>query len=243
MNISDNIDITNEDSLTYFKKEIEKGVCEIFDAIITDPPYNISRDNNFDTMGRAGIDFGNWDKGFDILSWIPDAVKLLKKGGNIVIFNDWKNLGDIAKALEENGCIIKDMIRWIKSNPMPRNRDRRFITDYEVGIWAVKGGDKWAFNRISDKYERPEIQGGLTTSTEKIYGAHPTQKPIYVMKWLIERLSNPGDLIFDPFMGAGSTGIACIDLDRKFRGIELDETYFNIAKTRLNFESLTIKKT
>lgn len=242
MSISDDVNIINEDSLVYIKKEIENGVSEIFDAIITDPPYNISRDNNFNTMGRAGIDFGEWDKEFDILNWIPNAVKLLKKGGNIIIFNDWKNLGDIAKVLEANGCIIKDMIRWVKSNPMPRNRDRRFITDYEVAIWAVKDGDKWAFNRISEKYERPEIQGGLTSSTEKINGSHPTQKPVYVMKWLVERLSNPEDLILDPFMGSGSTGIACIDLSRKFVGIELDEVYFNIAKTRLNFELLTIKK-
>lgn len=50
-----------------------------FDAIITDPPYNISRDNNFHTMGRAGIDFGEWDKDFDLTSWIKPCEPLLKK--------------------------------------------------------------------------------------------------------------------------------------------------------------------
>ena len=60
------------------------------DAIITDPPYNISRDNNFKTMNRAGIDFGEWDKDFDSTGWIKYCKSLLKKGGNIVIFNDWK---------------------------------------------------------------------------------------------------------------------------------------------------------
>ena len=77
-------------------KDIPVGIV---DAIITDPPYNISRDNNFHTMGRAGIDFGEWDKGFDLTTWIGIAQPTLKKGGNIIIFNDWKNLSYIAESL------------------------------------------------------------------------------------------------------------------------------------------------
>ena len=204
------------------------------DAIITDPPYNISRDNNFKTMGRAGIDFGEWDKEFNLTSWIKKAEPLLKKGGNIIIFNDWKNMSYITKALEDNGFEVKDLIRWKKTNAMPRNRDRRFITDYEVAVWAVKKGGKWTFNRLSDTYEIPEIVGGLTPKSEKLNGGHPTQKPIYVMKWIIERLTNEGDIVLDPFMESGSTGVACKELDRSFIGIELDDTYFNIAKNRIN---------
>ena len=207
---------------------------ESIDAIITDPPYNISRDNNFTTMGRAGIYFGEWDKDFDLTSWIKVAEPLLKKGGNIVIFNDWKNMTNITQSLEENGFEVKDLIRWKKTNPMPRNRDRRFITDYEVAVWAVKKGAKWTFNRLSETYEIPEILGGLTPKSEKTYGGHPTQKPIYVMKWLIERLTNEGDIVLDPFMGVGSTGVASKELNRKFIGIELDEKYYNIAYNRIN---------
>ena len=207
---------------------------ESIDAIITYPPYNISRDNNFATMGRAGIDFGEWDKDFDLTSWIKVAEPLLKKGGNIVIFNDWKNMTNITQSLEENGFDVKDLIRWKKTNPMPRNRDRRFITDYEVAVWAVKKGAKWTFNRLSETYEIPEILGRLTPKSEKIYGGHPTQKPIYVMKWLIERLTNEGDVVLDPFMGSGTTGVACKELNREFIGIELDEKYYNIAYNRIN---------
>lgn len=228
-----NIEIFNQNSLYYVKNLIDNNITEIYDCIITDPPYNISKNNNFDTMGRAGIDFGEWDKEFDLISWISNVTKLLKKGGNIIIFNDWKNLGLIANELEINGCIIKDPIRWIKDNPMPRNRDRRFITDYEMAIWAIKPGNSWTFNRISNTYERPEIKGPLTSRTEKLIGNHPTQKPIYVMRWLIERLSNEGDIILDPFMGSGSTGLACIETNRKFVGIELDTFYFNLANQRI----------
>lgn len=203
------------------------------DAIITDPPYNISRDNNFKTMGRAGIDFGEWDKDFDLTNWIKSCESLLKKGGNIVIFNDWKNMTHITKSLEENGFEIKDLIRWKKTNAMPRNRDRRFITDYEVAVWAVKKGGKWTFNRLSDTYEIPEIRGGLTPKSEKLNGGHPTQKPVYVMEWLLKRLTKENDLVLDPFMGSGSTGVACLNTNRRFIGIELDTNYFNIAKQRL----------
>ena len=207
---------------------------ESIDAIITDPPYGISRDNNFTTMGRAGIDFGEWDKDFDLTNWIKVAAPLLKKGGNIVIFNDWKNMTYITKSLEDNGFEVKDLIRWKKTNAMPRNRDRRFITDYEVAVWAVKKGGKWTFNRLSETYEIPEIVGGVTPKSEKIYGGHPTQKPIYVMKWLIERLTNECELVLDPFMGSGTTGVACKELNREFIGVELDENYYNMAYNRIN---------
>ena len=206
---------------------------ESVDAIITDPPYNISRDNNFHTMGRAGIDFGEWDKGFDLTKWIGVAQPVLKKGGNIVIFNDWKNLSYIVESLESNGFIVKDLIRWKKTNAMPRNRDRRFITDYEVAIWAVKKGGKWTFNRLSDTYEIPEITGGLTPISEKLNGGHTTQKPVYLMRWLIERLTNDKDVILDPFMGSGTTGVACLYTSRSFIGIELGAEYFEIAKKRM----------
>lgn len=227
----DNCKLYMGDSLEVMDNLMNLGVK--FDAVITDPPYNISRKNNFKTMGRAGIDFGEWDKGFDLTSWISYCEPLLKKGGNIVIFNDWKNMSYIVNALEINGFDIKDLIRWKKTNPMPRNRDRRFITDYEVAVWAVKKGDKWTFNRLSDTYERPEIVNKITPKSEKIFGGHPTQKPVEVMEWIINRLSNVGDLIFDPFMGSGSTGVACLKTNRKFVGIDNDEKSFNMSCERL----------
>ena len=125
---------------------------------------------------------------------------------------------------------------------MPRNRDRRFITDYEFAVWAVKKGGKWTFNRLSDTYERPKIVCGLTSISEKVNGGHPTQKPVEVMEWLINRLSNESDLILDPFMGSGSTGVAALNANRRFIGIELDEDYFNIAKKRIEDTEKELKK-
>jgi len=205
-------------------KEIESGSV---DMVLTDPPYNIAKDNNFDTMGRAGIDFGEWDKNADILTYIKNVARVLKNGGSFVVFNDWKNLGDITMVAEFCGLQTKDLLRLEKKNPMPRNRDRRYITDYELAVWYVKPRAKWIFNRQDTAYQRPKF----VHSIDK--GFHPTQKSLSLMEELLEIHSNEGDIVLDCFMGSGTTGVACANLNRDFIGIEMDETYFKIATERI----------
>ena len=224
--MNENVKLYQGDCLEVMDKLIAEGVK--VDAVITDPPYNIARNNNFHTMGRSGIDFGEWDKGFDLFSYINKVYKILDKNGSFVVFNDWKNLGDISRYAESLGFVTKDMIRLEKTNPMPRNRDRRYITDFECAIWFTMPKAKWVFNRQSDTYERPKYVGSI----EK--GLHPTQKNLGLMEWLLKIHSNENDLILDPFMGSGTTAIASINTNRKFIGIELDENYFKIAEDRIH---------
>jgi len=179
-------------------------------------------------MGRAGIDFGEWDKGADLFSYIDEVYRLLTRHGSFIVFNDWKNLGDISRYAESLGLVTKDMIRLEKTNPMPRNRDRRYITDYECAIWFTMPKAKWTFNRQDEKYQRPKF----VHSIDK--GLHPTQKSLKLMENLLKIHTNPGDVVLDPFMGSGTTGLACKNLAREFIGIELDEKYFNIASERIN---------
>ena len=205
-------------------KEIPDGSI---DLVLTDPPYNIALDNHFTTMTRAGIEFGEWDKGADLFSYIKEVSRVLTKDGSFVVFNDWKNLGDIARFAESLDFETKDMLRLKKTNPMPRNRDRRYVTDYECAVWFTKKKAKWTFNRQDLAYQRPEF----VCSVDK--GLHPTQKSLKLMQDLVMIHSNEGDVILDCFMGSGTTGVAALNLSRDFIGIEKDEGYFKIAQDRI----------
>lgn len=203
--------------------------------IITDPPYDISKNNNFSTMTsgkRQGIDFGNWDKDFDVTKWIKKYANLIDKNGSFIIFCSYRYISYIADELERNGFVVKDFIEWKKTNPMPRNIERRYVQDTEFAIWAVKEKAKWVFNKPK---ETPYLKSCFFTSTvsgkEKVN--HPTQKSLTLMEHIIKIHSNENDIILDPFMGSGTTGVATLLNNRNFIGIELSEKYYELAKQRL----------
>ena len=210
-----------------------KGV--LVDLILTDPPYCVSRDYQlgFSNMGRSGMNYGNWDYNFDQKEWINLCSPYVKAGGSIIIFNDWKNLSYLVEALLENGFVIKDLIRWEKSNPMPRNVNSRYVMDFEVAVWAVKGNkQKWTFNKPNDiPYLRPAFRTSVLLGGKN--RIHPTQKSLQVFSELIKIHSNENDIIFDPFAGSGTTAVACLTLKRKFIGCEIDNNYYQKAIARL----------
>ncbi|WP_154425732.1 DNA-methyltransferase [Helicobacter pylori] len=207
------------------------------DAIITDPPYNISVKNNFSTLKsakRQGIDFGEWDKNFRLLEWIKRYAPLVNPNGCMVIFCSYRFISYITDFLEENGFVVKDFIQWVKHNPMPRNINRRYVQDTEFALWAVKKKAKWVFNKPkNEKYLRPLIlKSPVVSGLEKV--KHPTQKSLALMEKIISIHTNPNDIVLDPFMGSGTTGLACKNLERNFIGIESEKEYFQTAQKRLN---------
>lgn len=220
------------DSAIKVKELIAAGV--LVDSIITDPPYNISKTNNFSTMTsshRQGVDFGNWDKGFDVCGWISDYSKVLKKDGSIIVFCSYLYISFLAEEMAKNNIEVKDILVWKKTNPMPRNIERRYVQDMEFAIWGVKKGAKWVFNKPSDvPYLRSEFNTSTVSGNERTI--HPTQKSLKLMKDIIEIHTNIGDVILDPFMGSGTTGVAAIQLKRKFIGMEISNDYYLIAKER-----------
>jgi DNA modification methylase len=221
------IKLINSDYKELVEKMIVKDI--MVDLILTDPPYGVSRNHQlgFSNMGRSGMDYGEWDYGFDQKEWIKICTPLVKNGGSIVIFNDWKNMSYIVEELVENGFIIKDLLRWEKTNPMPRNVKSRYVMDVEVAVWAVKGKKRWAFNKPDEvPYLRPVFKAGLVLGKKRI---HPTQKQSSVLEEIVSIHSNKGDLVFDPFFGSGSTAQACKKLERNFIGSEIEEKYYKKA--------------
>src|SRR5579871_4076734 len=96
---------------------------ESIDLVLADPPYNVSQENNLDTMGRRGIEFP-WDGNFDQETWVRLIVPKIRPGGHIVIWNDWGNLGFLRRLLHELGVAGKRPLVWRKTNPVPRNKER-----------------------------------------------------------------------------------------------------------------------
>ena len=214
-------------------KELKNNNTQI-DLVLTDPPYCVSRTHQlgFSNMGRSGMNYGEWDYGFNQTEWIDLVASIIKDGGSIIIFNDWKHSTTIVDCLEKNGFVIKDLLRWEKTNPMPRNVNSRYVADCEFAIWAVKGKKKWIFNKPANvSYLRPKFTTGVVLGGKK--RIHPTQKSIDLFAEIIKIHSNENNLVFDPFSGSGTTAVACKLLNRNFIGSEIDKNYYEKAIKRL----------
>ena len=103
-----------------------------------------------DRTGRKGIDFGEWDKGFNESS-LSLLIPKIKKGGSLFLFHSFEQFNILQSVLNE--LTFKDKVIWEKTNPMPRNRERRYISNIEIASLYVKDGDKWTFNRQANNYD------------------------------------------------------------------------------------------
>lgn len=207
--------------------------------ILTDPPYNTSRENNYHTMGREGINF-EWDGGFDQETWVRLADKALMIGGSIVIWNDWKVLGLISHLLMDMGYEVKRPLTWIKSNPWAPNPESNPAQRIEAGLWAVKRvkkTTKWIHNRRPHhSYEDLVFYYGVPRGSKKREAAgrfrHETKKPDDMFREIIQIFTMPDDLVLDPFAGGGTTAFAAEAEGRRHISFELSEKWFN--ETRLH---------
>ena len=204
------------------------------DLLCVDPPYNISRDNNFQTMWSASkiwMDFWEWDRWYDIVWFIKYLPRILKENANVVIFNAWENLKDIKEECEKNNITIKRCLVLNKSNPAPFNRDRMFVNDVEFALWGVYNSKNkptnWTFNR------KNPVEKCVLDTTVQSSKLHPTMKDIKVIQHLVELLSNEWDLVLDCYLWSWTTAVACKNTNRNFIGIEINPEYVEIAKNRL----------
>lgn len=246
--------------------EMKKLPDSCVDLIIADPPYNLSKgnewkwDNSVELQGMGG----NWTKVMQewddftfesymifTKAWLTEAKRILKPTGSMWIFGTYHNIGIINVVCQILGIEIINEVVWYKRNAFPNLAGRRLTASHETILWCNKGEKKreyffdYEYSKNGDfSYDNLKIPGkqmrtvwDISNNKEKselAYGKHPTQKPLRILKRMIQLASKEGDLVLAPFSGSGSECVAAKMTGRKFLGIELDPSYCEIAASRLS---------
>jgi len=219
-----------------------------FDMIFADPPYFLSNGGITCHSGRmVKVDKGEWDRSLGPelnhefnMAWLSRCQKLLKPNGTIWVSGTHHIIYSIGFAMQQCQMKILNDISWEKTNPPPNLSCRYFTHSTETIIWAAKNEkSKHTFNYLDMKIQNGGKQMKTVWSLnaprrqEKQFGKHPTQKPIALLERIIQASTNSGDLVFDPFSGSATTGVASIQQGRRFVGCELERNFLSIASDRL----------
>lgn len=241
MIINKNYELYLGDCLEVMDKLIKEGV--VVDAIITDPPFGATK--------------CKWDSVIPLDEMWRRLNKLIKPNGVICLFGSEPFSSSLRISNIKN---YRYDWKWIKQRgtghlnakkqPMKNNEDiivfyKKQCTYNPIMLEGKPYTDKRKGQPIQETlYNKAERQTYINKSTRYpvntlyfdkicINQLHNTQKPVDLMEYLIKTYTNEGDLVLDFTMGSGSTGVGCMNLNRKFIGIELEENYFNIAKDRI----------
>ena len=221
------------------------------DCVWTDPPYLLSNGGISCSAGRrVSVDKGEWDKSNGLEqdmqfceSWVAECKRVLTPAGCIWVSGTLHIHPIVGVSLLKSGFRILNDIIWEKPNPPPNLGCRTFTHSTELIYWATAApkdsGQKYTFNYGDMKLEN----GGKQMKTvwqytaprkdEKRHGNHNTQKPVDLVSRCLRASTRPDDLVLDPFVGSGSTGVAAMQLGRRFIGIDADERFLKTAALRL----------
>lgn len=202
--------------------------------VICDPPYEESLHASKNSLrGRVRADSGPDLKGLDfdsIDSIRNDVVREVEKlcDGWFVAFCTIEGVCKWADAINESGMKYKRGCLWVKPDSTPQLNGHGPAQGAEcfVTAWAGKGHAIWNAGGKRGVYTHCTNQPDRT-------GLHPTEKPVPLMAEILRDFTNRSDVILDPFMGSGTTGVACARMGRKFIGIELDPKYFDVSCCRI----------
>lgn len=214
-------------------KELKKIVDNSIDLIVTDPPYpTTSRGCAGNSGGMFQKDINKKGKVFkfnniNCKEYAHEFFRILKEGTHCYVMTNHTNLIEMLNTFTDAGFHFIKTLIWNKGNKI---MGQYYMSQFEYILFFRKGKGKKINNcGTSDILSIKNIK----TKDENGKNLHDTEKPVELMKILIENSSNEHEIILDPFMGIGSTGVACKLLNRNFIGIELDENYFKIAKKRI----------
>jgi site-specific DNA-methyltransferase (adenine-specific) len=218
------------------------------DLVFADPPYFLSNNGITCHAGRmVSVNKGEWDRsrGADAnhefnRAWLAACQRVLKPNGTIWVSGTAHVIHSVGFAMQQLGMKLLNDVTWVKPNPPPNLSCRYFTHATETIIWAAK--DRKSRHTFNYKLMR-ELAGGRQMKSvwtipapdkaEKVFGKHPTQKPVALLERILRASSNEGDVVLDPFMGSGTTAVAAVRLRRRFRGIEIDPKWVEVAINRL----------
>lgn len=223
------------------------------DLIFADPPYNLQLSQELfrPNMTRVdGVDDA-WDQfpsvgEYDAFTraWLSACRRVLKDTGTLWVIGSYHNIYRVGAILQDLGYWLLNDIAWIKSNPTPNFRGVRFTNAHETLLWAQKKkGARYTFNHHAMKALNDDLQMRsdwnlpICSGKERLRvngtKAHPTQKPEALLYRVLLSSSNPGDVVLDPFFGTGTTGAVAKRLQRRWIGIEREESYARLARERI----------
>lgn len=206
------------DCLNYMKKIPSESI----DLIVTDPPYLIDFQSGYRKRKYNKIKNDAVQNEKLISEYFEHCYRILKNDTTIYCFCSWHHI-DIFKQEFEKYFKLKNIIIWQKNNTSMGDLNGSYAPKYEMVLFGHKG------RRLLNGFRYPDILEFKRTNNK----LHPTEKPVDLLELFIKQSSDINDVVFDGFMGSGSTGVACINTNRKFIGCELDENYFKIAEQRL----------
>lgn len=231
---------------------LPEGCC---DLVFADPPYNMQLrgalhrpdQSRVDAVDDAWDQFASFDE-YDRFTrdWLTAARRCLKDNGTLWVIGSYHNIFRVGAILQDLGYWILNDVVWRKTNPMPNFKGRRFTNAHETLIWAAKHPrQQYTFNYEAMKALNDELQMRsdwtlpICSGHERLKDnagqkAHSTQKPESLLHRVVVASTKPGDVILDPFFGSGTTGAVAKRLDRRFIGIEREDTYADIAQKRID---------
>jgi site-specific DNA-methyltransferase (adenine-specific) len=219
--------------------------------IFADPPYFLSNGGMSCHAGRrVSVNKGDWDKSKGIeethkfnMEWLKKCQNILTDNGTIWVSGTSHIIYSIGFAMQQLGFKILNDIAWFKINPPPNLSCRYFTHATETIIWAAKSKEsRHYFNyhlmRKMNDYKQMQSLWSITApkAEEKIYGKHPTQKPVTLLERIVLASTEKNNIALDPFTGSSTTGVAAYRLGRYFIGVDNNKEYLDLSVKRLNFE-------
>ena len=223
------ITLYNGDCLEVMQTLIEQGTK--VDAIITDPPYGMDYKSS-----RRKQKFDKVINDVDVSPILSKSISLLyeimKENTAIYMFASWHKV-DTFKIAFEKHFNLKNILVWVKNNHGSGDLTGCYAPRHEFVLFGHKGRAINKMGRVADVLFYDKVDG-----TQSV---HPTQKNVEMLERFIKNNADKQELVLDCFMGSGTTGVACINTDRHFIGIELDEHYFDVSIQRIK-EAIRIKE-